>query len=48
MDKNVPREETYSEAETDARREAILKAVLATRPKPHKASKAKGRESQSK
>ena len=32
-------EETYSEAETDARREAALKRMLATPPKPHKAMK---------
>lgn len=31
--------ETYSEAETEARREAILKRVLAMPPKPHKARK---------
>jgi hypothetical protein len=28
--------ETYSEAETDARREAALKRMLATPHKPHK------------
>lgn len=40
--------DTYSEVETDARREAILTRVLATPPKPQKASKVKGRESHSK
>jgi hypothetical protein len=30
-----PEEETYSEAETDARREAALKRMLATPHKPH-------------
>jgi len=28
--------DTYSEAETEARREATLKQLLATPPKPHK------------
>jgi hypothetical protein len=32
-------EETYSEAETDARREAALKRMLSTPPKPHSAMK---------
>jgi hypothetical protein len=36
-------EETYSEAETDARREAALKRMLATPHKPHKESK-RGRD----
>ena len=31
----TPVEETYSEAETDARREAALKRMLATPHKPH-------------
>jgi hypothetical protein len=31
-----PKLETYSEAETDARREAALKRMLATPHKPHK------------
>jgi len=31
--------DTYSEAETVARREAALKRMLATPPKPHKDSK---------
>jgi hypothetical protein len=30
-------DETYSEAETIGRREAALKRMLATPPKPHKA-----------
>jgi hypothetical protein len=34
-------EETYSEAETDARREAALKRMLATPHKPHKRKAAK-------
>ena len=38
-------EETYSEAETEARREAALKRMLATPPKPHTASKGKRKES---
>jgi hypothetical protein len=40
--------DTYSEAETVARREAALKRAFTTPHKPHKASKAKGGESQSK
>jgi hypothetical protein len=37
--------ETYSEAETDARREAALKRMLATPHTPHKAmKKGKGRD----
>ena len=43
MDKSAS--DTYSQAETVARREAALKRALATPPKPHKASKGKGRES---
>ncbi len=34
-----PKDETYSEEETVARREAALKRMLATPPKPHKDSK---------
>ena len=45
---NTKEEETYSEAETEARREAALKQLLAMPPKPHKASKAKGKESRKK
>ena len=45
---NREREDTYSEAETVARREAALKRAFATPHKPHKASKEKGGESQSK
>jgi hypothetical protein len=30
------KDDTYSEAETDARREATLKVMLATPHKPHK------------
>jgi len=33
---NDPKEETYSEEETVARREAALKRMLATPHKPHK------------
>lgn len=33
--------ETYSEAETEARREAALKRMLATPPKPHAEVKGK-------
>lgn len=40
--------DTYSEAETVARREAALTRMLATPHKPHKASKKGGKESQSK
>jgi hypothetical protein len=35
-------EDTYSEAETVARREAALKRMLTTPHKPHKAQKKKG------
>jgi len=48
MPKTNQKSETYSEAETEARREAALKRMLATPHKPHKDSKVKGRESQSK
>ena len=41
-------EDTFSEAETVARREAALKRMLATPHKPHKASRGKPKESQSK
>ena len=42
-------EVSYSEAETVARREAALKKnLLSTPPKPHKASKGKGKESHKK
>jgi hypothetical protein len=37
--------ETYSEAETEARREAALRTMLATPHKPHKASRGKRKES---
>ena len=36
---NSDRDETYSEEETVARREAALKRMLATPHKPHKESK---------
>tara|TARA_Y100000815_G_scaffold11727_3_gene10532 strand:+ start:1976 stop:2116 length:141 start_codon:yes stop_codon:yes gene_type:complete len=41
-------QDTYSEAETMARREAALKNMLATPHKPQKDSKKGGKESQSK
>jgi hypothetical protein len=42
-------DDTYSEEETVRRREAALKRMLATPPKPHKDSKlGRRRESQSK
>lgn len=41
-------DDTYSEGETAARREAALKRMFATPHKPHKASKGKRVESQSK
>jgi hypothetical protein len=37
--------ETYSETETEARREAALRNMFATPHKPHKASKKGGKES---
>ena len=37
--------DTYSEAETEARREAALKRMLATPHKPHKASGKRRKES---
>lgn len=37
--------ETFSEAETEARREAALKRLLSTPPKPHEAKGKKRRES---
>jgi hypothetical protein len=40
-----PKADTYSEAETVARREAALKRAFATPPKPHKDSKLGRRES---
>jgi hypothetical protein len=38
-------EDTYSEAETEACREAALKRMLAAPPKPHEASGKRGKES---
>jgi hypothetical protein len=40
---NDPKDETYSEEETVARREAALKRMLQTPHKPHRESK-KGRK----
>jgi len=37
--------ETYSDAETERRAEAVLKRMLATPHKPHTASKGKRKES---
>jgi len=45
---NQKTEDTYSEAETETRREATLKKLLSTPPKPRKSSKVKGKESQPK
>jgi len=45
---NQKTDDAYSEAEADARREATLKKLLSTPPKPRKYSKAKGKESQPK
>jgi hypothetical protein len=45
---NQSKDETYSEAETEARREAALRNMLATPHKPHKASKKGGKESREK
>jgi hypothetical protein len=44
--KNDPKDETYTEAETVARREAALKYALTTPPKPHHAMR-KGRKESS-
>jgi hypothetical protein len=44
---NIP-PDTYSEAETEARREAALKNMLATPHKPHRDSKKGNRESRAK
>lgn len=48
MDKSDKPDDTYSEAETVARREAALKKMLATPHKPHEASKKGARESRKK
>jgi hypothetical protein len=40
---DAPRDkETYTEAETEARREAALKVMLATPHKPHKETRSSG------
>jgi hypothetical protein len=39
MTNSDQKNETYSEAETEARREATLKKLLSTPPKPHKTKK---------
>ncbi len=44
----INEDETYSEAETEARAKATLKRMLATPHRPHKDSKVGGRESQPK
>lgn len=41
-------DDTYTDAETAVRREALLKKVLATPPKPHEPSKDKAKESRPK
>lgn len=46
--KSSPESDTYSKAETAARREAALKRMLATPHKPHKASKKGDGESREK
>ena len=45
---NQKETESYSEAETEARREAALKTMFATPHKPHVASKKGGKESRAK
>jgi len=42
---DVNPDETYSESETEARREAALKRMFATPHKPHKASGKRSKES---
>ena len=46
--KDQSKAETYSEAESEARREAALKQMFATPHKPHKASKKGNKESRGK
>tara|TARA_R110002050_G_scaffold273199_1_gene417245 strand:+ start:118 stop:390 length:273 start_codon:yes stop_codon:yes gene_type:complete len=48
MNKTVHKDDTYPEPEVEARREATLKTLLSTPPKPLDTSKGKGKESQSK
>lgn len=45
---NQSKEETYSPAETEARREAALRYALSTSPKPHKAMRKRAKESREK
>lgn len=45
MNDQSPSNETYSPAETEARREAALRYALSTPPKPHKAMRKRPRES---
>lgn len=45
MNETPKKDETYSEEETEARRETALKRLLATPHKPHSASKGKRKES---
>jgi len=48
MTESGKKDETYSEAETEARREATLKKLLSTPPKPRNTSKGTGKESRKK
>lgn len=45
MSDTKKQEGTYSEAETEARREAALQRMFATPHKPHEASKGRRKES---
>ena len=44
----IEAKETYSESETDKRRDAALKRMLATPHRPHKADKGRETKGQSK
>lgn len=46
--KDQSKTETYSETETEARREAALRNMFATAHKPHQVSKMGGNESRTK
>jgi hypothetical protein len=45
MPKKPPADDDYSEEEATRRRDAVVKAMLATRPKPHAPSKSKRKSS---